>query len=667
MQQDNETREEVDQFLLTYLSRAIGDKAQIPWRVATRLFDSNLIDNVEDDNPELSHIADVLIKDTYFKDIHDKPLFFLNDEQTNELGYEYFQITDFMGCRNINVIQLIAPCLQRTIIKSISSKNIVSLVETYLAYTNKCDLKNALITAAKLDEALMNDWSWNISILEQASQENLEDIVQKQLKEALNVQPSDSHLFSELEEEYKTTIERLSEIQETISPSDIESILSTLRIIGPLAAHLPWNHTLGFGVALENNEYSDKEVKQFWDEIDYWNDSSHPARWFQGWFSAVSNPNSVPTDRWDVLWKRVEQLVNRNSEGYELEKSIAMRYTTLLEFYVYRMESSLSFADTKFLYWSSSKLASDVIAAVSNKHADLDQILTQAVEDAKLVWQVAAPTFPCTSLRSSFLAFRNYWMTALQSSIGHWDTNRISKTVPDSSMESLRTFIKNFSLHFNHVSNEAHESDDLLIEMPSMINEDWGDFLSDENTHQHIHAHNSLLQKYSDPDVVLNKLSSKILDDDIEGIVALNCLNSLLLNDQISISQIFDIISSNQWLSEVEPDLSEFFLNHLVSSLLTSHWSGNEEFNIEMPHWAASRCAEYFDDESKRRIYFPAIVLFSVKGNTSSAIARVIFEDKDSRLSSEIANMTNTLKRILFISPSWLSGRIRAVLSVLST
>ncbi len=666
MQQDNVESEVKDQIVLRYLSRAIGDQSQIPWRVATRLFDTNLIDTIEDDSQELEDLASTLQKDSELVNTHSMPLYFFNDDQAAELGYHHIYISELMGFRNMALCKLISSCMKRVIYKSISSDVINELVNEYADYANNDDLKNALIVAAKIDEGLMDNWEWNILILKQSSQNNLDQLVQKQISKLLSIKPNDQYFISDLENKYNQSLNILKSTRFDASIFQVESVLDELNKVGPHVAHLPWNNDIGFGSLLSNIKTTQENIDVLWDNIRYWLEFDKPAWWFHVWYVAVSHPKMVPSNIWEDIWRKIGFLLGANAEEGVNETYSAGRYLKLLEFYIYRLESSLFSENSDFLYWASSKLASDFLSSIENVSSSFDDTLDEAVYDARLVWQVAAADYDNTPIRSSFIAFRNYWISAIQSSISNWQPSEIKGLIPNASLPNLKTFIKMASLQFNNVSdNKSKTSNQLLLSIHSPLDENWKIILPDELTQQYIDTHNHLVNKLNDPELIIQHLSSPFDEGDVEGIVALLCLNSFINEGKISTSQVFDIISSKHWLSEVEPSLPIKYFDHIIGSLLNKHSDEYKRLNVDIPHWAVQKCLDNIDDENKLRVYFPAIVLLSIKGNTSSAISRVMFEDSDNKLVDEINNMKNTLRRIINISPGWLSGRIRAVLSVL--
>jgi len=651
--------------LRRYLGCAIGSSNDVPWHIASQLLETGLFKMKEDNSPEIESFLQVLKIDNDFALKHSFPLFLLDEKQSKGNEVEYKELTELLSWRNLSAAKLIAPCIKRTIDRYVSSNYIHSLVDAYIDVIKSNELPKIIQSASKLDEALVDSWDWQVTILKQASREGIHSIVERQIPRLLGINPAAPTVLTYLQNEFDDALNVLISTDEQ-STIDVTNVESSLCKLGPRVGHLPWRSDIGFGSILKYDNMTSDHKSSYWSGMESWLCSDNPAWWFHVWLISVTHPSIVPKSAWPDIWHKVCILLGASFKGYEQEFKNTSKYTKLLEFFIYRLETSLPTARSDFVFWCSSKLASDVVSS-SLPDDDIDEIISQALDDEKIIWQISSPTFATTSIRSVFITFQEYWSSAIQSSITEWDLVEVKKYVPKDVIEVMENLIRKQCTKLSIPEMEVHKSiSPLIMTNLTTLHDEWKSVLNHKDIKDFIDARSELLNKYSTPDSVIEKLNNSSGKEDFEEIVALSRLHGFIINGQISSDQILELVSSENWNCKAEPSIPLEYITHIVDAILRSQWIGNDNLHVEFPHWAAQQCLFYLGDDKRRDIYLEATILLSMKGNTSSAITRLIYEDKNNMLKESFKVTRYALSRMLTISPSWVSGRIRCILATLA-
>jgi len=664
--QQNESAIDIKQSLVVrIIKQAIGDVNNIPWRISAQLLETKLLTFNENTDQDILDVIHSLENNKKYLSEHDSPLFVNNDMYTLVNNYKYIELTKMLSWYNLSAAELVAKSIKKSIDKNIKSDYTQALLGGYSEAVELGDLEKIILAASALDEALMDSWEWQLSILKQASDNNIQDIVNRQLSRLLAINPADHNVLTYLQSEFDLGLKK-------ISPSEDEMMCGSLSTeecfsdIAPMAGHLPWRGDVGFGSVIENVKYSSSQKMSLWAVMEEWLENDRPAWWFHVWHTAVTHPDFIPDMAWPTIWRKLGALVGYSTDGYEQEYKNAARYKKLLEYYIYRLETCLPTARSDFVMWSSSKLASDVVAACSVIES-FDEIIDQAFNDAKLSWQIFSPTFAATSLRSTFIEFREYWPSAIQASIIEWDIPEVTKHIPGDALIFIAKLIENLSIKLSVSSKEEKDSlSPLIIRKLTELRKEWKQVLGNIKTNEYIDTHLNLIDKYSTPESVMKRVSSPLNKNDVEGIVALFRLYSLMRDGLITVDQTMDLISSENWKEKVEPTIPTKYIEHIVEGMIGSQWISYDSLRVKLPHWAAQQCLANLDDVERRNTYLESTLLLSMKGNTTSAITRMIYEDKDNVLTEELNNIRAGLCRMLMILPSLVSSRVRSILASLA-
>ena len=519
--------------------------------------------------------------------------------------------------------------------------------------------------AAELDDALLEDWGWQIATLAQAIKAGLEQIVQRQIPRVLGIEAADPGILAFLEDNFDGAITALSE--ENISHVlDATTAQVRIRELGPMVGHLPWRSNVGFGSVYDCFTPTPDEQSATWAEVEKWLSEDRPAWWFHVWLTAVNHPRAIPPSAWPTVWLKLGILLGGTIDGFEREGRNAALYATLFQFYSYRLESSLPTARSDFIFWCASRLASDVVSALSQADADVDVLLSQAFHDAKIAWHVASPSFAATSLRSAFLSFHSYWPSAVQSSVSDWFTSEAKEHIPEEIRQVLVDLVRHMCLRATMLPHdESGTTSSLVIGNLSYVNEEWKEVVGQDEISHLMSDHRRLVDVFSTPDSIVRKFLEPILEDDIEGLVAFFRWCNYVRSGYISMDQAIDVLTSDVWIDKVEPSLKPELLDSVVAALLGGLWTGRETLRVEVSHWSARRCLAYLSDNERRSLYCAATVLFSLKSYTASAITRLVYEDKLNALAPDWTQLRDQFARLLGFSPAWVAGRIRSVLAVL--
>ena len=656
------SKDDVRRFVICSLSQAFGSDKQLPWQVAARLLHTGLL-NIPD--PTTSDETKVLSAAlTPRQGIQP------NEEISTFAGPHggLFELQDWLNSTDLVLAPLLAERIRELTLQSASLDRTRELADNFQNSTSTEDLSQILEAAAQLDDALSSDWGWQVRVLRDASKVALVNVVKRQIQRLLRFDLLEAPTLAYLQTVFSEATETLRASTQT-KPLSLQEARDQLSRLAPHVGHLPWSCEFGFPTLL--SRVAPDERQALWGEIATFASELKPAWWFHAWLTAMRLPKGVAPNQWNDLWTRLSIMLSEpSSPAADLLSADEVRwnlYSKLARFFLHRLEVGLPDGNTQFIFFVSSRLASDVLEALIENHiAVVDGILAPAYRDVLNVWQLTAPGIIDSPLRSVFLQFKTPWSAAIQASITQWNRAVNKDSIPLKTIPSLKKLIQEAAVRYAvSIVDDGSENYDLLVPQLTSLHEQWKDILPDSEAVEWLSQSAEMRADLESVETVSTRFSAGIDTAKPEDQVVVLRWTYLLRRGQISISAAWDLLRSGHWSQQLEPSLDEHDLEHILSAVLAAPWPPTD-IKANLPHWSASRCLANTKNDTKCTIYCIFTIMFSIKAGTTSAVLRLRTEDKANLLLHRLTNVQSLMIRMLPAAPPRVCGRIRAVLAALT-
>lgn len=153
-------------------------------------------------------------------------------------------------------------------------------------------------------------------------------------------------------------------------------------------------------------------------------------------------------------------------------------------------------------------------------------------------------------------------------------------------------------------------------------------------------------------------------DDTTQHVLA-NALRALAFLGTAPRDVMWEAISSGDWRGRVLHNCSLEVLDSLLQSARHLQFVGGSDWRTTTPHFFAQECIAAHDAPSRRRALLLMTIISSIAADAVSAVQRVAASEHRAELDEDFEFARIKLLAAHSVAPSWLAGRVRAVLSVL--
>jgi len=641
-----------------YLETALGQGNGTPWHVAAKLANIGLFEFEECLTPEQESI--VAAVEAALQEA-EPPLFLLLPGQ-EEGERHLIEVSDVLAQPSMERARRIVPSFARLVRRLVHAPTTLGMATSCLAAVENGDLNEVMACASKLDDALLLDWDWQVAVLTDAVRLGNSGLVSRQLERLLRFSILQKPVDERLSTGARAALDWAARSRRGELPASDSEISEMLDCMG----HLPWRSSVGLAALLARDGLTPEEAQKVWELAEAYLGEDRPAWWQHIWMAAMLNPGSVPEKLWPLLWQRIHLLLRRTAWEEDDEHLTTARYRKLLDLYAYRLEALLPNLQPDYLVWAASFLANDVAAGLrAAPRGAADRQISAALDEARFVWRAISPSFRYSRLRAAFQVFRSHWPAAVQASVASWAAIQLHPPVPPEASGDLVETVRDLLLMgVDTGRTSAADVSDLVEDDLTRIREEWREVVPE--TADWIDAPDTFLGTARSVDDIRGRFADLAAEEEESRWGVIVQWASMVECGDIDVAEAIKSVVDGQWRKTVEPTLRREQLDRLVQAFLRAEWKGSETAAVESAHWAAVSCLENLDNDERRAFYFMCAVLFSLRGDTVSALSRLAVEDRDNRLVQDRTRFRSMLSGMLGVSPPWARGRLRAAIAELT-
>ena len=406
-----------------------------------------------------------------------------------------------------------------------------------------------------------------------------------------------------------------------------------------------------------------------WEEIWDWSDQAHtPLAVYHACTVFVVNPDLIPEDKLDELWKRILFVVDQKQTEDEESPAVApwTLRRDLAKHYTYHLEARLPDNDgsqiSAFAWWFAEQVAGLFPDDPESAHYYYENWVKSALDRSCHVWLTASSFVLPSFLRGITYTSSSPWATALLTLMGGKLESLAPEKLPEAQRSRFQGALVSSMLSSLPLSLETPDAPIFAQEcsMESIVFK-WAKVTDEENKEslEQIIKVSRDLGTSEGLCKALRELGESSMVD--QAAIRMAFKGKVLADPSIG-KDVWEIVSDREWRKDVLANLDQQVQGLLIESLSMLTVQNSEQWFAEMPHFLAELC-ENTEDKDSRQILFHYVLHLCMVTDTVSALRRLLHGKQKAEFVELVEEYRDIAESMRKNYPPWVQAKLRALMA----